>query len=391
MNKNIPNLNGCGYLILFFIFLLTSCSKDPTEQPLPQEVMQSLESKLVEQRDLLRFPGAVVGIWVEGVGKWESPIGLAQKDTTKAVSLNHHFRIGSITKTFTNTALLILVDKKKLSLDDAISKYIGGVPNGDKITLRHLANMTSGLPNYSESENFDETLWNEPEKIWKTKELLQLAFNQPLSFEPGESWEYSNTNTVLLGLVIEKVSGKDLATFLKENIFKPLSLDNTSYPSDKSMPSPYSHGYTMQSKDGKVADATFRDPSWTNAAGEMISKLSDLRLWGKALGTGKLIQPETFAQQTTFVNSKMVKDVEIGYGLGMFKINSWIGHNGELPGYNAFVAYHPEKKIIFACMVNADSALVSDMLDKHPANELFKELSLVIEEAIEKDPTTTEN
>tara|TARA_R110002110_G_scaffold33533_1_gene114726 strand:- start:44694 stop:45851 length:1158 start_codon:yes stop_codon:yes gene_type:complete len=359
---------------------LVSCSDEPKDPLLPLSMSEPLEQKLKEQQEKLNFPAAVVGIWIKDKGLWIGTIGNPNKETNDVITPDYHFRIGSITKTFVITALLQMVDKNKISLDDTINQYVENVPNGNEITIRQLANMTSGLPNYSATKEFNSMLISNPEKIWQTKELLDLAFSQPIEFEPGKGWQYSNTNTVLIGLALENISGKNLDVLLRDTILKPLALKNTLYPIDNKIPKPFAHGYTMQTSDDTETDATFRSPSWTNAAGQMISTLTDLKTWGEALATGKLLTKESFDDRLNWIYSNKKDDDYFQYGLGIFKLNDWIGHNGELPGYNAFVAFHPELGATFACLVNSDSALKPDMLDSHPANVLFSELVSIIEQ-----------
>lgn len=368
------NIRVFAYWILpLFGLILTAC--DSAENKLPASLTQKLETELQAQHKALNFPGAVTGLWVENQGHWVSSVGVADKKTNEKIEFDDHFRIGSITKSFVTTALLILVDQHKLSLDDVIEKYVPGVPNGEKITVRQLGNMTSGLPNYSENADFDPMILAEPEKNWTAADLLALAFKQQNAFEPGTSWEYSNTNTVLLGMVIEKITGKPLPDVLEELIIKPLGLKSTLYPLDAQMPTPYAKGYTLQSVNGAEEDATFRNPSWTNAAGQMISTIHDMKIWVEALATGKLLSKETFEQRLQWVNAGKNN---LQYGFGLFKINDWIGHNGELPGYNSFAAYNPILKAAFVCLVNSDSALSEGSDEKHPADGITQALLQIV-------------
>ena len=250
------------------------------------------------------------------------------------------------------------MDKGDISLDDKISKYIDNVPNGDKITIRQLANMTSGLANYSEDEEWvKSTIYTKNDRNVPTSELLDVAFKLPPTFAPGKGWHYSNTNTVLLGQVIEKVSGLGLDKYLQENIFTPLALENTSFPLDEKMPSPYAHGYTKQTLDEKEADATFNNPSWTNAAGQMVSTFADLKIWAKALGTGALLSEDAFKERLTWVTLPP-NTAKRKYGLGVGSNSGWINHTGSLLGYNCVVAYLPEKQAVFVVMINSDMDLV---------------------------------
>ncbi len=250
------------------------------------------------------------------------------------MQVDNHFRVGSITKTFTVTAILQLADAKKLRLDDAVSKYLPFVPNGETITLRMLANMTSGLYPYTFDKAWVQELLKNPDRVWKPRELVDVAFKHPMDFKPGTQWEYCNTNTVLLSMVIEQVTGQKAAEVFKQLIFKPLGLSNTSWPTTSGMPKPYAHGYSEQTLNGKQADVTFLNPSWAWGVGNLISTLADLKIYAKAIATGeKLISKEMQKQRLTWVtlppNTATKK-----YGLGIGSGFGWLGHTGELPGYN---------------------------------------------------------
>ncbi len=342
-----------GVLLLFVS--LTGLAE---EKQFSSEMKEKLQAKMESLIKEINAPGFNVGIWIPGEGEWQNSFGVADKETAEKMSLDNHFRIGSITKTFVITAVLQLVDKGDISLDDKISKYIDNVPNGDKITIRQLANMTSGLANYSEDEEWvKKVIYTKNDRNVPTSELLEVAFKLPPTFAPGKGWHYSNTNTVLLGQVIEKVSGLSLDKYLQENIFTPLALENTSFPLDEKMPSPYAHGYTKQTLDEKEADATFNNPSWTNAAGQMVSTFADLKIWAKALGTGALLSEDAFKERLTWVTLPP-NTAKRKYGLGVGSNSGWINHTGSLPGYNCVVAYLPEKQAVFVVMINSDMDLV---------------------------------
>ena len=328
------------------------------EKQFSPEIQEKLQTKMESLIKEINAPGFNVGIWIPGEGEWQNSFGVADKETAEKMSLDKHFRIGSITKTFVTTALLQLVDKGEISLDDKISKYIDNVPNGDEITIRQLANMTSGLANYSEDEEWVKTsIFTKSDRNIPVSELLDVAFKIAPAFAPGKGWHYSNTNTILLGQVIEKISGLSLDQYLQENIFTPLGLSDTSYPLDAKVPSPYAHGYTKQTLDGKEADVTFNNPSWTNAAGQMVSNFADLKIWAKALGTGALLSDNAFKERLSWVtlppNTEKRK-----YGLGVGANNGWITHTGSLPGYNCVVAYLPEKQAVLVVTINSDIDLV---------------------------------
>ncbi len=297
-------------------------------------------------------PGAIVGVWGPHC-RYEKAVGVADKATGAPMRTDFYSRIGSETKTFTITGVLQLVDDGAVGLDDPIADYVAGVPEGDRITLRELARMQSGLFNYSEDEAFGRALVTDPYRPFTPQELLGYAFAHPLDFPPGEGFHYSNTNTVLLGLVIEEVSGLPLHEFLERNVLEPLELEHTSFPTDNSFPEPHAQGYTTATLDGSETVATDWNPSWGWAAGAMISTLDDLRTWARAVATGTLLEPETQAQRLETVTPPGFNP-QAGYGLGIFDVAGWIGHNGSLPGYESLTVYLPQQDLTLVVLLNTD-------------------------------------
>ncbi|MFD9480410.1 MULTISPECIES: serine hydrolase domain-containing protein [Streptomyces] len=297
-----------------------------------------------------KIPGVIVAVSAPGKGDYVRSFGIADKATGAPMTPNLNMRIGSVTKTFTVTALLELVDQGKVALDDPIGTYIAGVPNGDRITLRELAGMRSGLFNYSADEDFYKALTSNPDRPFTPQELLGYSFKHPVLFEPNAKFSYCNTNLILLGLVVEKVSGVPLGRFIDREVVGPAGLKHTLFPTGPEFPSPHARGYTNQTASGKVEDATDWNPSWGWAAGAMISDLPDLRSWAKTLATGTLLTPATQAQRLDVVDALP----GTGYGLGIFNVQGWIGHNGSLPGYGSLVLYLPESKATLVVLVNTD-------------------------------------
>jgi D-alanyl-D-alanine carboxypeptidase len=176
------------------------------DKPMNDAVAQRLDAAVNQAMTTAKVPGAIVGIWGPD-GTYVRAFGVADKSTGAPMKADFYSRIGSVTKTFTVTGILQLADQGKLGLDDPIAKYIDGVPEGDKITLRQLARMQSGLFNYSASTAFQNALIADPQRPFTPQQLLGYAFAEPNVFAPGQGFLYCNTNTVLLGLVVEKLSG----------------------------------------------------------------------------------------------------------------------------------------------------------------------------------------
>jgi D-alanyl-D-alanine carboxypeptidase len=311
-------------------------------------------------------PGVVAAVQTPRY-TWIGALGVADRATGKPMTPEVYHRAGSVTKTFTATLLLQAEAKGLLSLEDTIDKYVKGVPNGDEITLRQLATMTSGVATYSENKkfDFDGDPGTDPYKVWKPEELVKIGIEDSPLFDPGTEFNYSNTNYVLLGLVLEQVTGKSIQELYQKEIIQPLGLKDTSFPdlADNSLPDPHAQGYTLQGRSSgeKPRDATDWNPSWTWTAGMMISTVDDLLAYGRAMGTGKgLLSPE---QQDERIDS-LASDVppfdqpplkgDYGYGLGLMKEHGWIGHSGVIPGYNTALYYNRELDAVLVVEVNSD-------------------------------------
>ncbi|KJY23914.1 beta-lactamase, partial [Streptomyces sp. NRRL S-444] len=335
---------------------LSAAPSPDADTPFPQltpAVAAQLDAAIRQVMRQTKVPGVTVGLWAPGKGSYVKTFGVADKATGAPMTTGLHVRIGSETKTFTVTALLQLVDQRKIGLDDPIGKYVKGVPNGDRITLRELAGMRSGLFNYSMDENFNKKLQADPEQSFTPQQLLDYAFKHPVQFAPGAEFDYSNTNLILLGLVVEKITGRPLHEVIAKDVLAPAGLRRTVFPTSAALPDPYAHGYTNQTASGKIEDATRWNPSWAWAAGEMVSDLEDLRSWARTLATGRLLTPATQAERLKTTPMNIQGD---GYGLGIFNVQGWIGHNGSIPGYEVLPVYLPQAQATMVILLNTDAS-----------------------------------
>ena len=298
-------------------------------------------------------PGAIVGVWQKGESPYIKAFGVRNTTTRQPMSTNLYMRIGSETKTFTVTAILQLVDQGKVRLDDPIGKYVSGVPSGNRITIRQLAEMRSGLPSYTGDPAFLRAALTNPILPFTPSQLLSYSFSQPLLFSPGTTYNYSNTNLVLLGLVVEKVSHQSLARYITQHVLNPEHLTHTIFPTGTEFPSPHAQGYTKQTPNGKQANATNWNPSWAWAAGAMISTLGDLHRWARDVATGNLLTPATQQQRLRFIPIPNFGGA--GYGLALFNVKGWIGHNGSLPGYESLTIYLPSRQATIVVLLNIDN------------------------------------
>ncbi|APE26541.1 MULTISPECIES: serine hydrolase domain-containing protein [Streptomyces] len=316
------------------------------------ELTAKLDRTIEDVRKQANIPGVVVGLWMPGKGSYVKATGVADKATRRPMFADTFARIGSETKTFTVTALLKLVDDGRVRLDDPIGKYVHGVPKGNRITLRQLAEMRSGLFPYTADEDFIHDLLSDPQRTFTPEESLAYGYKHKNTFAPGARFQYSNSNLVLLGLVVEKVTGRPLAEVIDRRVLRPAHLRHTLFPEGAEFPEPHARGYTDQTLDGSVADATDWNPSWAWAAGAMISDLHDLRRWAKVVATGELLSPETQAQRLKMLPTGFPGT---SYGLGILNSDGWIGHNGSIPGYETVTVYLPSKKATLVLIINTDS------------------------------------
>ncbi|HKA04418.1 MAG TPA: serine hydrolase domain-containing protein [Acidimicrobiales bacterium] len=318
------------------------------------------------------IPGAVVLIDKGGEGRWLQTFGTANVDADVPVRPDDYFRVGSNTKTMTATVILQLVQEGKLKLDDPVSRYYPGVPNGDTITIAQLLELRSGLPDYMD----DPVFLQQPHRVWRPKELLALSFAKPVNFAPGAQFEYSNTNYILLGVIIEKVTGMAASAAFQQRIFEPLGLAHTSLPApgDNTITDPHAHGYMFQTDAANIdhieltpeqqaaalagtwkpVDVTDWSPSTGWTAGSVISTAEDMATYTKALAAGGLLGDKT--QQLRVDSIQPIdpsKPDGAGYGLGLARIPPHLfGHTGKIAGYDAVTGYDPNIDLLVVILTN---------------------------------------
>ena len=325
------------------------------------------------------IPGVIMLIRSRDQGDWTYTYGTGEIGKQVPMTMNDFFRIGSNTKTMTSTVILQLAQEGKLSLDDPISKYRPDVPNGANITLAQLSEMRSGLYSYTLDKSFNETLDADPQKAWAPDELLKIAFSHPPNFPPGEKFDYCNTNIVLLGTVIEQLTGMPASEAFRKRIFEPLGLKNTTLPAatDSSIPNPHPQGYQFGTNVDDIdsyavppADLpaalsgsllpinnTNANPSWAWTAGGAISTADDLATYVKALVDGGLLDEKYQKIRLDSIKPTVAgAPAGLGYGLGLVEFAPKVyGHDGQLPGYASFMVYDPTKDntIIIATNLSA--------------------------------------
>ncbi|NBM15834.1 serine hydrolase [Streptomyces sp. GC420] len=385
----------------------TASACEPTGSALKSIDPAALQSAVERAAKKLMVPGAVVLLRTPQ-GTFRATAGTTELGTAEPPTTGDHFRIASNTKTMTSALINLLAQDGRLRLSDPVSDYVPGVPNGEHITIAELLKMRSGLYNYTSAPELAAALDADPEKARTPQEMLDIAFRRPPNFAPGTSYEYSNTNYVLLGLVAEKAGGRPLAQQLRDRLFAPLGLAETSLPgaTDVSIPTPYSHGYMyggtayalvdrpypadMQAaaRSGRLkpVDYTHQNPSYATAAGGAISAADDMATWIRSLVTGKVLNPAT---QRQWLHSLQAEDPaapdgqKYGYGIAHQRFGPHAAmyyHGGELPGFNSFIGHDPDNDVTLVVWTNLtvspDGRATANALLPTVLNQVYAGLSL---------------
>lgn len=256
------------------------------------------------------------------------------------------FRLGSITKPFTAMAIMLLQERGKLSLQDSICKYLTDCPAAwQAITIHHLLSHTSGLAKHDKAGDYLKIAM----MPMPLPQLIDSFKNKPADFKPGEKFDYNNNGYILLGYVIEKVSGQSYEAFLKENIVAPLKMADTGYDNHNPIIKNRAAGYRKE--DGKLLNAQYTDPSQPFSAGSLYSTIGDLMLLDQALYDGKLLSSKTLETMFTPVAGNY------GYGWFVMKQNNRpaIMHPGGVPGFSAMITRFPESRVLIVLLSNMDN------------------------------------
>lgn len=290
------------------------------------------------------FSGAVL-VAVGGRPVLRRGVGLADRELGVAATPEMKFRIGSITKQFTATAVLQLQEAGKLSLDDPISKYYPDAPLAwSKVTLRHLLTHTSGIPTYTALPGFFE---REARQAHTPQELIKLTRDKPLEFEPGSKFAYDNSGYILLGYVVEKVSGQRYADYLKQHIFAPLGMAASGFDDPQQIIPGRASGYE-RGQDGSWRNAAFLDMSVPFAAGSLYSTVDDLLTWDQALYAERPLKAQSL--------KAMFADYGHNYGFGFVIDQKWgqdrIWHNGGINGFTASFQRYPKARVTAIALSN---------------------------------------
>jgi D-alanyl-D-alanine carboxypeptidase len=339
-----------------------------TIPPAPSAQLTEAVGQVTSALQSMGVPGGVVAASVAGQGSAVAPFGTSGPGGP-AMTADMAFRIASLTKTFTATAVLRLVDQGELDLTATLDTWVPGIPNGSSITLTQLMDHTSGIYDYASDPSFVRALQANPAQTWTPQQLVTWATSQPPYFAPGGGYHYSDTNYVLLGMVLQQVTGSPAADVIAGQVVQPAGLGRTGMVSGTAAPPPTSAPSQVvvdsQGADPRVSAATAVDASAYGTAGGMYSTAGDLLAWAQELGTGSLLSPSSQQARLQVVSTGQVvpplhdlggsASYPMAYGLGISTICGMLCHDGIIEGWNSSIGYLPSAQATFVILLNAET------------------------------------
>lgn len=324
-------------------------------------------------------PSASVSIMQDGKVIYTNAYGKARLDPATPAHPDMRYSIGSISKQFTATAILMLAEEGKLRLDDHVDKFVPGLARGNEVTIRQLLSHTSGYQDYW-PQDYVPPLMLEPITAHK---LLDLWARKPLDFDPGTRWQYSNTNYVIAGLIVEKASGMPMLDFLRNRIFKPLGMQSVADVNESTLAATDPTGYFRYAL-GPPRPAPKEGKGWLFAAGELAMTAEDLQKWNMSIINQTLLKPASYKELETEV---LLKDGSpTGYGLGI-GVARWNGHRvlqhgGEVSGFTATSMLLPDDRLAIVVLTNQDAAEASAVIARGIRQKLLQSVADPREDAL---------
>lgn len=364
-----------AFLLVALTFLFISCGES-TYVPADE-----FEAKVVEYLnahiELKTFNGSVL-IAKNGEILFSRGFGMANFELDVPNTPKTKFRLGSVTKQFTAMLIMQLEEKGKLSVDDPLAKYIPDYPNGNKITIHHLLTHTSGVPSFTGFPEYKE-IQVQP---LSAEEIIALFKDKPLEFEPGTKYAYSNSGYILLGFILEKVSGKPYDLLLKENIFEPLGMNDSGYDWNHLILKNRASGYAINNEE--LINDTYIDMHIPHAAGALYSTVEDLYNWDRALYTERLVSRDSLDKMFT----PFLENYAYGWGVGELFGRKRISHGGGINGFVTNISRFPDDDACIVVLANLTSSRIGQISRDLAAILFGEEYELPRErKAVKVDPS----
>jgi D-alanyl-D-alanine carboxypeptidase len=340
-----------AYILFFLLCLpLLEAQAKPSLSPQLRKKVDEIAQQVLKTTGV---PSASVAVVQGGKIAYTQAYGAATLEPHTPAAPQMRYSIGSISKQFTAAAILMLAEDGKLSLDDPVSKYVPGLTDGDKITIRQLLSHTSGYQDFWPQDYVPPLML----KAITADEIMDRWAKIPVDFQPGTKWQYSNTNYVIAGVIVEKVSGMPLLQFLSQCVFTPLNMTSVADTNANKLPPTDPTGYFRYAL-GPLHPAPKEGRGWMFAAGELAMTAEDLATWDISIIDQSVLKPASYGEMETEVVLK--NGVGTRYGLGVFVLSAnghrILEHGGEVSGFTAENIVMPDDKIAVVVLTNQDAA-----------------------------------
>jgi D-alanyl-D-alanine carboxypeptidase len=352
------------------VFILLTASFLQAQSHIPATLREKIDGIVNQSLSTTGIPSVSIAIVQDGAITYVQAYGDGRIEPHMAASPTMRYSIGSISKQFTAAAILLLAEQGKLSLDDPVSRFVPNLTRGNEVTIRELLSHTSGYQDYW-PQDYVPPFMLQPVTADK---ILDLWARKPLDFDPGTQWQYSNTNFVIAGLIVEKASGEPLLQFLSEHIFTPLGMKSVMNIDQNRLTETDATGYLRYAL-GPPRVAPKEGKGWLFAAGELAMPAEDLAKWDVSIINQTVLQPSSYAQMEREVVLK--NGLGTRYGLGVDIQREFgqraIEHGGEVSGFTAHNLVFPDARIAVIVQVNEDSVGASGDIARAIAGLLFRE------------------
>jgi CubicO group peptidase (beta-lactamase class C family) len=356
-------------LLCVSIVLLVLAPSSSAQTELATELRVNIDDIVQKALATTGVPSASLAVVRDGKIAYLKAYGNARLDPPTPASPAMRYSIGSISKQFTAAAILMLAEEGKLSLDDPVSKYVPGLTRGNEVTIRELLSHTSGYQDYWPQDYVMPMML----KPVTPEEILERWGRIPLDFDPGTKWQYSNTNYVIAGVIVEKVSGMPLWTLLGKRVFMPLEMTSITDTNEKALPATDPGGYFRYAL-GPLHPAPKEGKGWMFAAGELAMTAADLAKWDISMINQTVLKPASYREMETVVLLKNGAPTRYGLGVSISMVNGHrvLEHGGEVSGFTAENIVLPDDKIAIVVLTNQDAAQAASQIGSQVRSALLK-------------------
>ncbi len=348
-----------GFLLLCFVVASAVSEGQLTVNTLPADVAQKLDQVAEQALQQTGVPSASVAIVRDGEIAYTKGYGKARLDPPEAAEPGMRYSIGSISKQFTAAAVLFLEQQGKLSLDDQVGKYLPDLTRANEVTIRMLLSHTSGYRDYWPEDYLMPPML----EATTSQHILDVWGKKALDFDPGTKWQYSNTNYVIAGRIVERVSGEPLMQFLEEHIFHPLGMKEVWNSDLKKLGDTDAQGYSRYAL-GPLRPSQKEGAGWMFAAGELAMPAYDLAQWDISVMNRSLLEVKSYDEMFTPVKLKDGSDSHYALGLGVGDLSGhgYLEHSGEVMGFTSENYVFPKEKLAIAVLTNQDAARAAGVI-----------------------------